>query len=332
MMKSLQRRDLLRSAAIAATVSALKLPLMATETRAEAYPTRVVKLISPYAPGGATDVIARLVAQRLAERLKGTFIVENRAGAGTNIGTEAVLRSKPDGYTLLLASTANAANATLYPKLRFNFLRDTEPVGLIGTLPNVLVVHPSFPAKTIDEFIAYVKANPDKVTMALPGNGSPQHLSAALFKIMTGSDLIFVQYKGGGPVLIDLVGGHVQSSFASSASSAEYITSGAVRGLAVTGASRLALLPDLPAIGEVLPGYDASNFYGVSAPKGTPAEIVAALNRELNAALADSQFAAQLISLGVTPQTMSSAEFGAFVQSETEKWREVIESTGITVE
>lgn len=330
-LSSLRRRDVLRLGGAVALPS-LGQPSLTTKARADTYPSRVVKLVSPYAPGGATDVIARLVAQRLAEGLKGVFIVENRPGAGTNIGTEAVLRSPPDGYTLLLASTANAANETLYPKLRFNFLRDSVPIGMIGSLPNVLVVHPSFPAKTIEEFIAYVKANPGKVNMALPGNGSPQHLSAALFKIMTATDMVFVQYKGGGPVLTDVVGGHVEAAFASSASSTEYISSGAIRALAITGSTRLASLPALPTIGEVLPGYEASNCYGISGPKGLPSDVVGALNRELGKALADNHLVSRLAALGVTPQMMSPQEFGAFLKSETDKWRKVIDTTGITVE
>ncbi|WP_248309563.1 tripartite tricarboxylate transporter substrate binding protein [Bosea sp. Tri-44] len=299
---------------------------------AQAYPSRPVKLISPYAAGGATDIIARFVGQWIGERLNGSFFVENRAGSGSNIGTEAALRSDPDGYTLLLASTANAVNATLYPKLKFDFLRDSEPVGMIGTLPNVLVIHPSVPVKTLPEFIAYAKANASKLSVGLPGIGSPQHLSAALFQTMTGIDLPFLQYKGGGPVINDLIGGHVQASFASSASSAEYIRAGTLRGIAVTSAKRLEILPDLPAISELLPGYEATNFYGLSAPKGTPQPVIEALSKELNAGLANRELVAKLAPTGLTPHAMSPAEFGALIASETEKWRKVIKSAGITMD
>lgn len=328
-MNTISRRSLLRLAAAGLVPAAA---LRSGASLAQAYPSRPVKLISPYAAGGATDIIARLIGQWLGERLNGSFVVENRAGGGSNIGTEAALRSDPDGYTLLLASTANAVNATLYPKLKFTFLRDSAPIGMIGTLPNVLVVHPSVPVKTLPEFIAYAKANADKFSMGLPGIGSPQHLSAALFKTMTGIDLSFLQYKGGGPVLNDLVGGHVQASFASSASSAEYIRAGTLRGIAVTSAKRLEILPELPVIGELLPGYEATNFYGLSAPKGTPDPVIQALNRELNAGLANSELAAKLKLTGLTLKAMSPAAFGAVVTAETEKWEKVIKSSGITME
>lgn len=328
-MSMISRRSLLHLAAASLGPATA---LRSAVALAQAYPSRPVKLISPYAAGGATDIIARFIGQWLGERLNGSFFVENRAGSGSNIGTEAVLRSDPDGYTLLLASTANAVNATLYPKLKFDFLRDSAPVGMIGTLPNVLVVHPSLPVKTLPEFIAYAKANASKLSFGLPGIGSPQHLSAALFQSMTGIDLPFLQYKGGGPVMNDLVGGHVQASFASSAASAEYIRAGTLRGLAVTSARRLAILPDLPAIGEVVAGYESSNFYGLSAPKGTPQPIVEALNRELNAGLANETLVAKLAPTGLAPQPMTPSEFGARVATETEKWGKLIEASNITME
>ena len=323
----LTRRSLIASAGAAAAM-----PLWTRTAGAQAYPERPVRLISPYAAGGATDIIARFVGHWLGERLNGSFVVENRAGSGSNIGTEAALRAGPDGYTLLLASTANAVNATLYPNLKFNYLRESAPIGMIGTLPNVLVVHPSLPVKTLPEFIAYAKANGDKLSVGLPGIGSPQHLSAALFKSMTGIDVPFLQYKGGGPVINDLIGNHVQASFASSASSAEYIKGGSLRGIAVTSAKRLALMPDLPAIAEVLPGYESTNFYGLSAARGTPDAIIQALNRELNAGLANPTLTSRLEPTGLAPQPMSPAEFGAIVAAETEKWGKVIKAAGITME
>lgn len=328
-MSTISRRRLLQLAAAGLMPAAALRPVAAL---AQAYPSRPVKLISPYAAGGATDIIARFIGQWLGERLNGSFFVENRAGSGSNIGTEAALRSDPDGHTLLLASTANAVNATLYPKLKFDFIRDSEPIGLIGTLPNVLVIHPSVPVKTLSEFIAYAKVNASKLSVGLPGIGSPQHLSAALFQTMTGIDLPFLQYKGGGPVINDLIGGHVQASFASSASSAEYIRAGTLRGIAVTSARRLTILPDLPAIGEILPGYEATNFYGLSAPKGTPQPVIEALSKELNAGLANPELVAKLAPTGLTPHAMSPAEFGALITSETEKWRKVIKSAGITMD
>lgn len=323
----LTRRSVIAFAGATAT-----LPLWLRSATAQGYPDRPVRLISPYAAGGATDIIARFVGHWLGERLNGTFVVENRAGSGSNIGTEAVLRSNPDGYTLLLASTANAVNPTLYPNLKFDYLKDSTPIGLIGTLPNVLVVHPSLPVKTLPEFITYAKANGDKMGFGLPGIGSPQHLSAALFKSMTGIDVPFLQYKGGGPVINDLMGNHVQASFASSASSAEYIKAGSLRGIAVTSAKRLPLLPDLPAIAEVLPGYESVNFYGLSAPQGTPDAIITALNRELNEGLGNPALTSKLEPTGLAPHPMSPAEFGAFVAAETEKWGKVIKAAHITME
>lgn len=296
---------------------------------AQSYPTKPIKLISPYAPAGATDIIARLIGQAMSEKLGQVVIVENKPGAGTNIGTEAVLRAPADGYTLLLASTANAVNATLYSGLKFNFLNETVPVGSIGNLPNVLVVNPSFPAKTLMEFIEHAKKNPGKITMGLPGNGSPQHLSSALFAIMAKIEVLVAQYTGGGPVLKDLIGGHIEANFASSVSSAGHIKQGAIRALAVTSAKRLPNLPDVPSIGEFIPGYEATNFYGISAPKGTPADVVQKLNDALNHALKDSAILAKLDTLGVTPAPMTAAGFGDLLTAETKKWGDVIRGAGI---
>lgn len=296
---------------------------------AQSYPAKPIKLISPYAPGGATDIIARLVGQFISERLGQPVIVENKPGAGTNIGTEAVLRAPGDGYTLLLASSANAVNATLYSNLKFNFLNESTPVGSIGNLPNVLVVHPSFPAKTLTEFVEHARKNPGKIAMGLPGNGSPQHLSSALFAIMANFEVLVAHYNGGGPVLRDLIGGHIEASFASSVSSASHIKQGAIRALAVTSAKRLPNLPNVPSIGEVIPGYEATNVYGIAAPKGTPADVIQKLNAALNEALKDAAILAKLDTLGVTPTPMSAAAFGDLIASETRKWGDVIRKAGI---
>ncbi len=328
-MMQFNRREVLAALSLIATAASGSRPGLAATSD---YPSKPVKLISPYAPGGATDIIARLIGQRLSEQLKAPFITENRAGGGANIGTEAALRSPADGYTLLLASTANAANATLYPKLRFNFLADSTPVGSIGLVPNILVVHPDVPAKTLPEFIELARKNPGATSMGLPGNGSPQHLAAALFSQMSKTDCLFVQYQGGGPVLKDLIGGHVQAGFASSVSSTASIKSGTLRALGVTSAHRLPTLPDIPAIGEHIGGYEATNFYGLVAPKGTAETIVARLSQELNAALGETDAISKLDALGISPVAMSPSAFGSFLASETKKWGEVIKAADIRME
>jgi tripartite-type tricarboxylate transporter receptor subunit TctC len=331
-MRHLNRRDFIRRSAQAAASTVLAGAIPSKPAWAQTFPARPIKIISPYAAGGATDIIARLIGQWLTERLGKAIIVENRPGGATNIGTEAVVRSPPDGYTLLLVSSANAVNATLYHKLSFNFMRDIVPVASIGSVPNILLVRPSNPVQTIDQFITHVKANPQKVNLGLPGIGSPQHLSAELFKMMTGTDLLMVQYRGGAPVLNDLIGGHVDASFSSTVASAEYIKAGTLRGLAVTSVMRSDVFPDIPALGEVLPGYEATNFYGIGAPKGVPDDIVVKLNEEINAGLADSKLKAQLALLGVTPRTMAPAEFGALVAAETEKWGKVVKAADLKPE
>ena len=323
----LPRRKFLHLAAGAAA-----LPFAPHVARAQAYPTRPVRLIVPLAPGGATDIVARLMGQWLSERLGQPFIIENRPGAGGNIGTDTVVKARPDGYTILMASTTNAINATLYDKLSFNFIRDIAPVATISRNTLVMVVHPSLPAKTVPEFIAYAKANPRKLNMASPGNGSPNHVSGELFKMMTGVDMVHVPYRSGGPALTDLLGGQMQVMFPATVSSIEYIRAGRLRALAVTAATRSDELPDIPTVAEFVPGYEASNWFGVGAPKATPAEIVEKLNEEINAGLADPNIKARLAELGAMVLASSPADFGKLIAEDTEKWAKVIKSAGIKPE
>ncbi|MGE5780427.1 MAG: Bug family tripartite tricarboxylate transporter substrate binding protein, partial [Hyphomicrobiales bacterium] len=311
----LPRRYFLHLAAGAAA-----LPAVSRVARAQAYPTRPVRLIVPVAPGGAYDLVARLMGQWLSEQLGQPFIIENRPGAGTNIGTEAVVRAPADGYTLLLVAAANAINATLYDKLNFNFIRDIAPVAGITRAPEVMVVHPSVPAKTVPEFIAYAKANPGKLTMASGGIGSLSHVAGELFKMMAGVDMVHVPYRGQGPALTDLLGGQVQVMFAITVASIEYIKTGRLRALAVTAATRSDALPDIPTVGEFVLDYEASNWFGVCAPKATPAEIVDKLNKEINASLAEPKIKARLAEWGATALPGSPADFGKLIAEETEKW------------
>jgi tripartite-type tricarboxylate transporter receptor subunit TctC len=323
----LLRRQFLRLAAGAAV-----LPALARAAWAQSYPVRPVHLIVGFAAGGPNDVTARLIGQFLSERLGQSFIIENRTGAGGNIGTEAVVRAPADGYTLLLATGANAVNASLYDKLSFNFIRDVAPVAGIMRAPNVMVVNPTLPAKTVPEFISYAKANPGKINMATAGNGSAPHISGELFKMMAGIDLVPVAYRGGGPALVDLLAGQMQVMFEPTISTIEYVRAGKLRALAVTSATRSELLPDTPTVGEFLPGYEASQWYGIGAPKGTPAKIVERLNREINAGLVDPRLKARLADLGGVPMPMNPAEFGALVAAETEKWGKVIRTANIKPE
>ena len=320
----LPRRQFLHLAAGAAA-----LPFAPHVTLAQAYPSRPVRLIVPLAPGGATDIIARLIGQWLAERLGQPFIIENRPGAGTNLGTEAVVRAPPDGYTLLLVSTPNAINATLYDKLNFNFIRDIAPVAGIISHPLVMVMNPSVPAKTVPEFIAYAKANPRKLNMASPGNGTPNHVSGELFKMMAGVDMVHVPYRSGGPALTDLIAGQVHVMIPATVSSVEYIRAGRLRALAVTTATRSELLPDIPTVGEFVPGYEASGWFGVGAPKATPAEIVEKLNKEINAGLADPKLKGRLADVGGDVLVLSPADFGRLIAEETEKWGKVVRAANI---
>jgi tripartite-type tricarboxylate transporter receptor subunit TctC len=288
-----------------------------------------VRIIVGLPPGGGVDINARLIGQSLSERLGQPFIIENRPGAGGNIGTEAVVRAAPDGYTLLLVNQASAVNATLYQKLNFNFIRDIMPVATISGAPSIMAVHPSFPAKTVPEFIAYTRSNPGKVNMASEGVGASGHVFGELFKIMAGVDLLHVAYRGAAPALTDLMGAQVQVMFATMPASIQYVRAGSLRALAVTTATRSEVLPDVPAVGEFLPGYEGSVWYGVGAPRNTPAEIVEKLNKEINAALADPKLKARLADLGTEPMSMTSAEFTKFVADEIEKWAKVIKFAGI---
>jgi tripartite-type tricarboxylate transporter receptor subunit TctC len=320
----LPRRNFLHLAAGAAA-----LPAASRFAWAQAYPTRPVRVIVPFAPGGNSDITARLLGQWLSERLGQQFVIDNRPGGGGNIGTEAVVRASPDGYTLLLVGGSNAINATLYDKLSFNFIRDIAPVASIIVVPYVMVVNPSVPAKSVPEFIAYAKTSPDKINYASAGTGAPSHLAGELFKMMAGVDMVHVPYRGGGPAFTDLLAGQVQVMFPSTVSSIEYIRASRLRALAVTTATRLEVLPDVPTVGEFVPGYETSGWNGIGAPKGTPVEIIDMLNKEINAALGDPKMKARLADLGGTPLPGSPAQFGKLIVDETEKWGKVIKFAGI---
>jgi tripartite-type tricarboxylate transporter receptor subunit TctC len=321
----LPRRIFLHLAAGAAA-----LPAVSRRAGAQTYPTRPVNIIVGFPAGSGVDATTRLFGQWLSERLGQPFTVENRLGDGTNAAAEAVVRAPADGTTLLLATVANAINATLYEKLNFNFVRDITPVAGITRITIVMVVHPSFPAKTVPEFIAYAKANPGKVILASPFVGTPTHLAGSLFKMMTGVDLPQVIYPGGDvPALIDLLGGKVQVQFSGPGAAMEYIRSGKLRALAVTTTTRFQALPDVPTMGEFVPDYEVSSWFGLGAPRNTPIEIVDRLNRAINAGLADPKTRARLDELGNVPMSMTPAEFGKFVADETEKWAKVVKLSGI---
>ncbi len=321
-MKLARRRFLHLAAGAAALV------IVSRVARAQSYPSRPVHLVVGFPAGGGTDTIARLLAQSLSERLGQPFVIENRPGAGTNIGTEAVVRAPADGYTLLYVTAGNAINATLYDKLNFNFIRDIAPVAGIVRLASVMVVHPSFPAKTIPEFIAYAKANPGKINMASAGTGNSSHVSGELFKMLSGIDMVHVPYRGGAPALQDLIGGQVHVMFDAIGNSLEHIRQGTLRPLGVTTAQRSDALPDVPAIDEFVPGYETSVWYGIGVPRNTPAEIVERLNKEINSALADPRMKARLADMGGTIITGSPADFGALIAAETEKWAKVVKFSG----
>ena len=320
----LPRRNFLRLAAGAAA-----LPVVSRIARAQAYPSRPVRIIVGFAPGGATDIMARLMGQSLSERLRQPFVIENKPGAATNIATEAVVNAAPDGYTLLMVTSVNAINASVYEKLNFNLIRDVVPIASIHREPFVMEANPSVPVKTVAEFIAYAKANPGKLTMASAGIGSGNHISGELFKMMTGVNLVHVPYRGGGPALVDLISGQVQVLFATMSSSIEYVRAGKLRALAVTTATRSSVLPDIPTVAEFVPGYESSFWTGVGAPKNTPAEIVDKLNKEMNATLADPKFKARRADLGGTALSGSPLDFGKFVADETEKWAKVVKFAGV---
>jgi tripartite-type tricarboxylate transporter receptor subunit TctC len=325
-MKLLRRR-FLHLAAGAAT-----LPALSRVAWAQVYPSRPVRIIVPFAPGGSTDITARLMGQWLSERLGQQFVTENRPGAGSNIGTEVVVNAPPDGYTLLLVGASSAINATLYEKLNFNFLRDITSVAGIISIPFIMAVNPSVPAKTVSEFIAYAKVNPSKVNMGSGGNGTAGHLSGELFKMMAGVNMIHVPYRGEALALTDLLGGQVQVMFGTMPASIDYIRAGKLRPLAVTTASRLEALPDIPRVGEFVAGYEASGWQGLGAPRNTPVEIVDKLNKEINAGLADSKMRARFADLGGTVLPGSSGDFGNIIAGETEKWGKVIRAANIKPE
>ena len=321
------RRIVLRLAA-----SAAALPPLSGVARAEAYPSRPIKILVGFPAGGTPDILTRIVGQWLQDRLGQPVVVEDRPGASSNIATEAVVRSPADGYTLLAAGSPNAINANLYQKLSYNFIRDIAPVASIVRLPDVMVVNPEFPAKTVPEFIAYAKANPGKLAMASAGNGTSGHVAGELFKMMAGVDLLHVPYRGGPPAVTDLLGGRVQVLFDVLTNSLQLIRTGKLRALAVTTAERCAALPDVPTAAEFVPGYEASYWTGLAAPRGTPTEIVEKLNNEINAALADPKIKARITDLGGTVLAGSAADFGKLITAETDKWAKVIKIANIKVE
>jgi len=314
---------------VAGLSSAVVWPMAA---RAQTYPTRPVHIVVGLPPGGNQDLIARLIAPWLSERLGQQIVIDNHPSASNNIAAEAVIRSPPDGYTLLLVGSYNAINASLYDKLGFDFTRDTAPVASLIRAPSVLLVNPSVPARTVPEFIAYAKANPGKLNMASAGSGTPPHIAGELFKMMTGVNMLHVPYRGGGPALVDLLGGQVQVLFGSMAASIQHIRAGKLRALAVTTVERSAALPDIPTVASFVPGYEASTFFGLSAPRATPPEIVERLNREINAMLADPVAKARLADLGGEALALSPADFGKLIADETEKWARVIQAANIKPE
>lgn len=319
---NLPRRRFLRAAGGVAALAAL--PSIAWT---QSYPSRPVRIVVGFSPGGPTDIVARLIGQHLSERFGQQFVIENRPGAGGNLGTEAVVRASPDGYTLLLVNAANAISATLYPNLNFVFLKDIAPIAGVVRVPNVMEIHPSVPARTVPEFITYAKANPGKINMA-GVNGTTLQLAGELFKMMAGVDMVHVPYKGAAPALTDLLGGQVQVMFDNLSSSIEHIRSGKLRALAVTTATRSKALPDVPTIGEFVPGYEASAWQGIGAPTNMPAEIITKLNSEINAALGDPRMKARLSDFGGEALSGSSTDFGKLIADETEKWAKVVKFSG----
>jgi tripartite-type tricarboxylate transporter receptor subunit TctC len=321
------RRNVLHLAA-----GAIALPALPSVARGQGYPSRPVRIIVAVPPGGPIDMSARLIGQWLSERLGQPFVIENRAGAAGNIGTEAVVRAPADGYTLLLAFAGSAINAALFDNLNYNFIRDIAPVASVNHIPLILEAHPSFPARTVAELIAYAKANPGKANLATPGTGTAPQVAAELLKMMTGVDIVTVRYRGTAPALIDLLGGQVQLMFDAVPTSIEHIRTNRLRALAVATAKRLDVLPDVPTVAETVPGYEAAGWCGLCAPRNTPSDIVNTLNREVNAALTDPRIKARLADLGATPFPGSPADFAAFIAAETEKWAKVIKFANIKPE
>ncbi|MFL6798945.1 MAG: tripartite tricarboxylate transporter substrate binding protein [Xanthobacteraceae bacterium] len=326
-MRLLQRRQFLRLAAFATAASA-----WAGMARAQTYPSRPVRIVAAFAAGGGVDITARLIGQWLADRLGQPFVVENRPGAGGNLGTEAVINAPADGHSLLLATVPNAVNATLYDKLSFNFIRDTAPVAGIIRVPMAILVHPSVPANTVPELIAYAKANPGKVNMASAGTGSAPHMAGELFNFMAGVNMVHVPYRGQGPALSDLLGAQVQVFFATTPGTVDFIRNGKLRALAVTTATSAELFSELPKVGDFVPGYEASQWYGMSAPKRTPVAIIDRLNHEINAGLIDARLRAKLAEIGGEPILGSPSDFGQLIARETEKWGNVVKFTGLKPE
>jgi tripartite-type tricarboxylate transporter receptor subunit TctC len=325
-MKLHRRTFLVLAAAVAAA------PALPRRASADEYPARPVRIVAGFAAGGGVDITARLIGQWLADRLGQSFVIENRPGAGGNIGTEAVVNAAADGYTLLLATVPNAVNASLYEKLNFVFLRDIAPIAGIIRVPMVILLNPSVPAKTVPEFIGYAKANPGKINMASAGNGSAPHMAGELFKMMAGVNLVHIPYRGQGPALTDLLGGDVQVLFATAPGTTDYIRTGKLRALAVTSAVRAEVLPELPTVADFVPGYEASQWYGLAAPRNTPAEIVGRLNKEINAAIADPAMKARLAAIGGEPLPGTPAGFGRLIAEETDKWAKVVRAAGIKPE
>lgn len=321
------RRIFLQLAAASAA-----LPIVPRLAKAQSYPNQPVRILVGYAPGGSTDILARLMGQWLSERLGQQFLVENRAGAGSNIATEAVVNAPSNGYTLLLVTPANLINAALYPNLKFDFARDIAPVVLMTREPNVMVVHPSVPAKSLAELIAFAKANPGKIAMASGGNGASSHISGEMFKMLTGVDMVHVPYRGAGPALAAVLGGQAQLYFSPLSATVSHVRQAQLRALAVTTEKRSAVLPDIPAVGEQVSGYEASQLYGVGAPRTTPAEIIDKLNKEINVILADPAAKARLAELGMTTVGGTSAQFGKIIADETERWGKVVKFSGAKID
>jgi tripartite-type tricarboxylate transporter receptor subunit TctC len=321
-----------RRTAICLIVMGLSAIASAPGAQALDYPTRPVRFVVGYPPGGSTDILARLVGQRLSERIGQQFVIENKPGAGNNIGTETVANAEPDGYTVLLVNPANFINTSLYKNLKFDFMRDIAPVASFNRVPNVMTINNDVPAKTVAEFIAYVKANPGKVNMASSGNGTSVHLSGEMFMAMSGAKMEHVPYRGSAPAMTDLLGNRVQVIFDNMPSVVQHIQSGALRALAVTTAQRSPQMPDVPTVGETVPGYEASALFGMGAPKKTPPEIIEKLNREINAVLAEPEIKRRLTELGGEPLISTPGEFGTMMAAETAKWKKVVESAGITLD